>query len=190
MASFDVIAASGQFDDWARDLGADLAKAATSAVADVGQLALQAVRADAAAGGLTRKWQSAFRLSVFPQGDVSLEAAAVVRSAIPYAAIFETGGHIAGNPLLFLPLEANLPVRSGGRRWSPRAFAQSFGELHSVANRAGNPLLVGRGRDGRTVPVFVGVPAVTVPKRLHFYAAVARAAAQLDGLFQQRLAAS
>jgi len=84
-----------------------------------------------------------------------------------------------------LPIEQNLP---GGKRWTPKAFAASVGPLRS-GNHEGKPVLfaqVAVGKSGgvlalpshgvraqkayakaskKWLPVFVGVSAITEPKK-------------------------
>jgi len=62
-----------------------------------------------AAGGLSRKWQNALRVNIYPpQGD-SMHPAAFVYHKIRYAGVFEDGAVIGGQPLLWLPLEWRRP---------------------------------------------------------------------------------
>lgn len=138
-------APAGQINQWAAAAQAAVAKAATAAVTDAGNIALREARADMAAAGFSRKWQSALKLDVFPKGRDSLDAAAVLRSKISYAGIFEEGGQIAGDPLLWLPIEKNLPLRLGAHRWTPSLYAQAFGPSLRTIRRGGNqpPLLGG-----------------------------------------------
>lgn len=186
--SFQITAPPDQAGKWASALKSDLARAASAAVREAGETALKDGRADIAAAGLSRKWQSALRLDVFPQGQDSINAAAVIRHKIPYAGVFEDGAVIGGNPLLWLPIERNLPVRSGGRRWTPSKYAQAIGPLVSLRGRGNrNPLLGGRGRDGKVKPLFVGVGAVNIRKRFSIRDIAARAINSLGGLLQKHL---
>lgn len=184
---FDVTATPEQAARWAAATDAGLARAATAAVTEAGNVALRDGRADIAGSGLGRKHQSALRLDVFPKGQDSLNAAAVIRSKIPYEGIFEDGGIIVGSPLLWLPIEKNLPTRSGGRRWTPSKYAAAFGPLVSLRRSGNQPPLLGGRRGKRVVPLFVGIGTASDRKRLHIRELVARAASRLDEFLHKAL---
>jgi Family of unknown function (DUF6441) len=76
-----------------------IAKAATPAIREAGEIAKQNGRASIAAAGFSRKWQK--RVNIYPpQGD-SLRPAAFIFHKIRYASVFEEGAVIGGQPLLF-----------------------------------------------------------------------------------------
>src|ERR1700745_2725921 len=78
-----------------------LAKAATAALRDAGEIAKSNGRASIAAAGFSRKWQNALRVNIYPpQGD-SLRPAAFIFHKIRYAGVFEEGAVIGGQPLLW-----------------------------------------------------------------------------------------
>lgn len=163
-----------------------MAVAATKAVTQATNNAKAAGRASIAAAGFSARWQNALKSKVFPTGRVSLNAAGVISLKIPYASIFEEGGEIAGRPLLWLPIEDNLPVRSGGLRWSPAVFARSVGSLRSGRNKHGRPLLFGR-IGGKWVPVFVGIDHVEIRKRFAVTEAAEAANARLPDLYEANM---
>lgn len=168
-----------------------IANAATEAMSDAANIAKAAGRASIAAAGFSSKWQNALRADVYPKGGiVSMSPAALIHHRIAYSGEFERGGTIRGQPFLWLPIEANLPRRSGGRKWTPKDFVRQFGALTSV-NRPGKPpLLVARVRQGSrrvALPVFVGVPLVEIGKKFDVTGAVQKAADQLPALYSKHL---
>jgi hypothetical protein len=76
---------------------------------------------------------------------------------IPYASIFETGGTISGNPMLWIPLSG---TDAAGIR------ASAYGDLFSPRKQrsTGRPLLFSV-TDKK--PRYVGVDTVTIPKKFH-----------------------
>lgn len=176
-----------EIDRLTTDSRAFLARAAKRAVGDAGKIAHDGLRADIVAAGLSRRFAAAQRLDVFPHSADSIDAAAVLRNRIPGSEIVAEGGTVAGSPLLWLPIEENLPAARGGARWTPARYARAAGPLFSFANRRGGVPLLGVMRDGRAVPVFVGVSSVTIRRHLDVEGRVARAAEQLEALFTKHM---
>jgi hypothetical protein len=75
----------------------------------------------------------------------------------PHASIFETGGTISGNPLLWIPLKGTDAV-------GLRAAAFPGGVRGGRGQRGGRPLLFSV-TDHK--PKYVGVGSVTIPKKFH-----------------------
>ena len=129
----------------------------------------------------------------------SIDAAAWGYSKVPFISIFEDGGTIHGNPMLWLPLRnAPLAIGRGLTRGhlTPRKLRDEGIKLFSIT-RAGKPPLLATmvnataasanrislntslaalrrskkaptGRQRRiTVPLFFGVPQVTIKKKLN-----------------------
>jgi len=191
----------GQFKQAIADIQQPIASAATRAMIQTADLAKAAGRASIAAAGFSSKWQNALRANVFPREKESISVAAQIYHKIPYSEIFETGGTIAGSPLLWLPIEANLPIQSGGRRWTPKDFAAKVGPLRMITRPGKPPLLIAQvaARKGKRVrgafvkqqtkslPVFVGVPLVSIGKKFDVTAAVRGAAERFPALYQQNM---
>jgi hypothetical protein len=162
-----------------------IAAASTSAMRDAANQLKTKGRAAIGAGIKSAKFQNAFRVKSYPEGGNSLTPAVYAYHKFPWAGVFEDGASITGHPMLWLPIEQNLP---GGKRWTPKAFAASVGPLQS-GNHAGKPVLfaqVAVGPAGGVLalpshsvrarkayvkakkqwrPVFVGVSAITEPKK-------------------------
>lgn len=109
--------------------------------------------------------------------------AALIFDRIGYSEIFQTGGDIAGHPLLWLPIEANLP--GSATKWTPARYAQSVGPLLSVNLPGRRPMLFAAKKRGP--PLFVGVDQVTLRKRFNVDEAVASEAAKLPARYAAKL---
>jgi hypothetical protein len=185
---------------------AKMARAATAAVHDAGELAKKGGRASIAAAGFSAKWQNALRADYFPKGRDSLSPAALIYHKIEYSEAFEEGSTIDGKPLLWLPLP-NVPLGAGGKQLTPQQFVARIGPLASVNLPGKPPLLVGRGSLsgilratnksvrvrkralrggnilGEEVPLYIGLPDITDPKKFDVVAAINDAAADLGELY-------
>src|SRR5436853_1031050 len=134
-------------DTVVKEVQRPIAKAATAAIREAGEIAKRDGRASIAASGFSRKWQNALRVNIYPpQGD-SLRPAAFIYHKIRYAGVFEEGAVIGGQPLLWLPLP-NVPLRRG-RPMTPSQYARSVGPLVSVQRPGSPPLLFPKYRSGR-----------------------------------------
>lgn len=75
----------------------------------------------------------------------------------PGAALFETGGTIYGNPLLWLPISGTDAVGTEAKDYP--------GGLFSVTRKAGGPPLLFSVAD--RAPRYFGIASVNVPKKFH-----------------------
>lgn len=161
-----------------------MAEAATSAMAETAEAAKAKGRASISAAGFSSRWQNSLRANVYPSGGgKSLSPAALIFDKIRYSEIFQTGGTISGDPMLWLPIEANLP---GGTKWTPAKYSASFGRLISINRPGHRPLLVDA---RRRLPVFVGISQVTLRKKFNVDEAVASEAAKLPDRYAAKLKA-
>jgi hypothetical protein len=119
---------------------------------------------------------NAWRIKFYPDGRPSLGAAAVIFSKAPnIIRAFDAGEVITpkGARYLAIPLPAAGPVNIGGKRITPRSYAQRTGQTLAFVERPGksallvaNPPRGGTGARARPVAVFVLVPQITPRKRL------------------------
>jgi len=178
-----------------------IAEAATHAMRDLGNELKLTLRADIAAAGFSTKWQNALRVDLYPRRGVSASPALFVHHRIRYAGVFEQGTIIRGKPYLWIPF-SNMPKKISGKRMSPQNFNLLVNDLFPIKG-ARIPLLGARVRVSRrqslsarpkvslaalrrgpvgdkgvsrTVPIFFGVPMVTIAKKFHV-ASLSRAAA-------------
>lgn len=202
----------GEFSTAMKEHQDNLARAATATMRDVADLAKKAGRQAIAAGGFGTKWQNAFQAKVFPANKNSLDAAAFTYEKISYAGVFETGATITGKKgLLWLPLPS-ATVLTAGRRITPAKFEQTIGPLilihpsgkkpmlgayiRATDARFAKPLTRGQLKRGfnvggrgtlRFVPLFIGVPQVTDPKKFDVRAAMQTVAARIPELYAKNL---
>lgn len=181
-----------------------MAHAASGAIKDAASEIKTKGRAAIAQGGFSSRWQNALQAKVYPQSGDSMDASAFIYHKIPYAGVFEDGATIAGK--LWLPIEANLPLQGGGKRWTPHDFANNIGPLrpgkagsHQVlfgqvrVGQSGGVLALPSSRSKRIskfgaakqkwLPVFVAVNSVTDPKKFDIGAIVREVAGELQDLF-------
>ena len=186
-----------------------MAQAAQQAVAQAGDEVKTAARANIAAAGLGQGFVKALRVDIYPRRRNSLNASAHIYHRIPYAGVFEEGEIIRGKPRLWIPLKS-APPRIGRKRMTPQDYTARIGPLQFVQPPGGKPLLfakmkakkagakvtLGKLRAARTatgrgvttsVPLFVGVDAVSIRKRLNINAVVHRARDRLPQLYASLL---
>jgi hypothetical protein len=190
-----------------------IAKAAKAAVEQTAATVKTQARANIIGAGLGPRLASALRVDAYPRrGIASIDAAAVVRSKADYMGIFETGGTIMGNPLLWLPL-ASTPKRIGRKKMTAGLYAKQIGPLYPIERPGKAPLLAGsiasnrrgqgkagagkvtlsalrRGNAGKSahlVPLFVGVPAATIGRKTDIRGIAEAAAGRLPALVIAKL---
>jgi len=203
-----VTTSSGAFARAFKGVEGTIAKAAKAAIDQTAATVKIQARANILGAGLGPKMASALRVDTYPRrGIASIDAAAVVRSKADYMGIFETGGTIPGNPLLWLPL-ASTPKRIGRKKMTAKLYVEQIGPLLMI-NRPGQaPLLAGsiainrRGQRkagkgkvtlsalrrgnasqaARLVPLFVGVHSVDIGRKTNIRAIAEAAAGRLSAL--------
>jgi Family of unknown function (DUF6441) len=162
----------GQFTK--RELLAEqsIARAATAAMRQVGQVAKEAARASIASGGLGDRMQNALREQTYPKSGTSLSPAASLWDNSRAALSFEEGLTISGAPLLWLPFkDAGVPKGPGGKHLGPADLAAAGAQLVRLKGThipiiaaivresdatAGKPLSRKRLRAGRRAQVRAG----------------------------------
>lgn len=177
-----------------------MAKAATLAMRDVGKDAVTKGRAAISAAGFSPKFAGTLRVINKPASGYVLNPAAYIHSTINYADVFETGKTITGNPFIWLPLPS-VPAIAGREHMTPRQYIRNVGPLVTMRRPNGLPMLGavvkgppkaqpfgrfatrarlrkgigGKGSVTQTIPLFVGVPSVHIPKKFDVKAAVEQA---------------
>jgi hypothetical protein len=167
-----------------------IAKAETLAVRDVSKQARDQGRSAISAAGFSNKFANSLVVKFKPSSGYSLDPSAYIHTTINYADVFEHGATIVGKPFIWLPLPT-VPAGHGRPHLTPRQYVQEVGPLITM-HRAGKPPMLGariqtgrlppqpfgrfvsrrrlaRGVSGRgtfqTIPMFVGVPAVSIPPK-------------------------
>ena len=176
-------------------------KAVTAATSEAGTSLKSAWRAQITGAGLGARLARTIRSEQFPKGRPSLNAAALVWSKAPViVGAHDTGPLIRSKTGFWLAIPTPAAGKSArGGRITPGEWERRSGlRLRFVYRRAGPSLLVAEGRlntrgravasrskTGRgvtTVPVFLLVPQVKLPKRLDLGRDAARAHESLFGL--------
>lgn len=192
---------------WAEAQHARAEAAVTRAVGETGR-AVQAAWRSEVGSVLGRRLAGTVRLRVFPEGQPSANAAALVWSKAPeIVGAHERGALIASRSGFWLAIPTAAAGRGArGARLTPGEWEARRGlRLKFVYRRGRTALLVAdgarlnsrglgvasRSRTGRgvaTVPIFVLVPQVRLPKRLDLAGAARAAGAGLAGAVRAALA--
>jgi len=176
-------------------------RAVTAAMREAGTGLKSSWRLQITGAGLGTRLANSIRLASFPKSGESLDAAALVWSKAPViVGAHDTGPLIRSKNGLWLaiPTEAAGRGRRGGRITPGEWERRSGLRLRFVFRRIGPSLLVAEGRlntrgravaarskTGRgltTVPVFLLVPQVRLPKRLDLTRDAERALDRVPGL--------
>jgi hypothetical protein len=187
-------------------------KAEKGAIHDVGIAARDAVRKMVAEAGFGKKWSNSFRAKFGVNNGSLYNPFALIFSTISYAGIFETGGTIAGKPFLWLPTD-NVPPIAGRPHMTPKEYVQNVGPLVTMRLPGRVPMLgaqvrvrgalgrnqfigrrarlrrglSGRGDTTQTIPMFVGISAVTIPKKWDVHGTVAEEAKGINEAYEKNL---
>lgn len=191
-----------------------MAKASTLAMRDVGKIAESDGRAAIASAGFSSRFQRSLKAVNKPPSGYVLNPAVWVHSTINYSDVFETGRTIAGSPFLWLPLPSVPPI-AGRPHMTPKQYVRNIGPLVTMRRPGGLPMLgavVKRGtvaqpfgrfasraqlRRGRstargttvTIPMFVAVPSISIPKKFDVKAAIEKSTSDLPKLYLTHLEA-
>lgn len=148
---FSVKTNKQEFQGGLDEFGADLRSAFKTAQNMAASMMLEQTSKDISSAG---KFGASYLkgLKVTVDGDT-------IRTTIdsPGANVFENGGTIHGNPLLWLPLSGTDAVGTPAGQYSHKLF--------SVNRKAGGPPLLFSIDDH--APKYFGVPYVTIPKKFH-----------------------
>lgn len=185
-----------------------MAKASTLAMRQVGKDAVSKGRAVIAQAGFGPKTQKSLRALNKPASGYVLNPSVWVHSTINWLDIFEKGSTISGNPLIWIPTD-NVPPYKDREHMTPQQYIRLIGPLTTMRRPGGLPMLGGtlqtgvratRGQLRKTflkgvfgeklrqtvlVPMFVGVPAVAIPKKFDTHAAFEEASRSLASYYQR-----
>lgn len=191
--SIFIQAAAGQFDAAMEAATGDLKQASMDTAQKGADIMKTSGRADIAAAGFGPKWQNALKVVVYPKNAQSIQPTIQTYHKIGYSEIFEEGGSIFGKPLLWLPLEKNLPARRGLHRMTPAIYVKEVGPLFPIYRAGHRPLLAAKVKTGKrtkggkveteTVPMFVGIDQVTLRDRFSIRELGEQTADQLPAIF-------
>lgn len=123
-------------------LSVPVAKAATLTIKEAGGILQVKGRVHIHNAGFSRKWENAYKVTVYPTRGNSIDAAAFgVFRRIPFSDIFSTGGRIAGNPMLWLPLPTTPKLDRRKAAANIRDYNRKGIVLFSMKSKSGKPLL-------------------------------------------------
>jgi hypothetical protein len=185
-----------------------MAEAASAAIASAAETIKAEARADIGRAGFSKRWQNTLRVDVHPKGRVrkSVNAAAHIYHKIGYAGVFEDGATISGKPNMWIPMRW-IPTRLGRQRLTPKTFEAATGKRLFPIVRGGKTYLatsmrvagagkskysaasIRRGSTGsgkgemRSVPMFLRIRRVDIPKKFNITAIVERARDRLAQLY-------
>lgn len=204
---FVIKAPAGQAADSAIEGAKLMATALTNAMREVGKIALTKGKASIADSGLGSRWVRSLKLLMRPKSGVSFDPSAYVHSTINFSDIFEHGGTIVGQPLLWLPLD-NVP-KINGRQLTPKQYVRKFGPLRTIRRKGRAPMLgaavrvnvkpgkrvskralsgtISKRATSVIVPLYVGVPSVTLLKRFDVHGAAKEAFEQFGDIYKQKM---
>lgn len=190
-------------------MGDTMAHAATGAMRAAGLTLKTQGRANIGAAGFGGRWQNAWRVNVYPKTGDSLEPAAFGYHKIPYSAIFEEGGTIAGKKgMLWLPIGNNVPKAGRRKVATPRDLRAKGIKLFTMkGTHSGHPLLgtsirdnggkltlakLRKGTAGKrgtvhAIPLFFGVSSVTLRKRFNISGVAGQVSATLGEVYFAKL---
>jgi Family of unknown function (DUF6441) len=163
-----------------RDKQHSVAEAAVAALNQAASDAVQEGRQNiAGAGKFTGRWVTGLRYKLEDQrldGEPSLQAKATIFHTIGLMGAFEHGATIQGKPLLWIPTEP-------GAQPQPGTLVRRGTKLVSATIRGTPVLFDAADRDPHRKPLYIGVPSVTIRKRLRITEIVLSHAKQLGLLF-------
>lgn len=168
-----------------KDIQRGITSALESAVRDTAKLAVQLGRSHIAAAGFPASWGRGVKYKFYRNRETGSPAATVyaykanARDRVGLIAVFERGVTIAGKPLLWLPVEKNLPRNVK----SPQEYG---GKLVSV-NVAGKAPMLFDPSNRLRGPLFVGVRSVNIRKRLDLVRVWTQASEHLGEFLEERL---
>ncbi len=188
-----------------------IAKGATQAMRKIGGLAVDAGRQAISAGGFSSKFARTLRAINKPKSGFVLNPSVYIHSTINYADIFETGKTISvsGKKYLWMPLPSVPPIK-GRPHMTPKQYIQNVGPLVLMWRTGKAPMLgatvrrtpkaqpfgrfasraqLRKGKTGRgvteTIPLFVGVQTVVIPKKFDVKGAIKDAAEDIAKAYNE-----
>lgn len=181
----------GEWKRFAAESNRKVAHGATLMMKAVGEEVKTGGRRTIAAGGFSKKWQNAFRVNVYPKSKESTSPAIWAYHKIIYAGIFEKGGTIHGQPLLWLPVEGLKKIGRG--KLTPEKWRSRYGPLVEVTSHNGNKLLLGKKSKRKKAPmepIFVGLASVKIRKRFNLQGVFTSAVKKMPSLYLQNMKAN
>jgi hypothetical protein len=168
-------------------IGDRIRKAVRQAADDAADDIEEKVRDDiSSAGRFGSRWTEGFKVDV-TEGGGNVRVEADTEAMPPYWRIFQTGGTIHGNPLLWIPLSI---FGNDAQGVSAKDYP---GRLFRVNRKDGKaPLLLaaGSGKGDAARPLYFGKESVFEPKKFHVDEIVAAESRTMDKRVKENMAAT
>lgn len=188
-------------------LGDLISNAAAAAIHDAADMILAKGRQNIAAAGFSRDFSDALEVSTVTPKKLGGVYSITARVNIPYAIVFEYGAFSQGDPLLWIPLPG-VPKTIGAKKMTAKLYVQTIGPLFEV--KTGKfPMLYGyangalaesalkahpsrterltvdhlRQGGGEKIPLFIGLKAADITKRLNILEICQDAEARIPSLY-------
>ncbi len=104
-----------------------------------------------------------------------------VWDTLPFFNIFEEGGVVRGKPLLWIPISTQ---KERFKLTSPQAYGAGLFSRRKGSNKV--PLLMAK-VGGEALPMFFGVPSVTIPKKFDTLSIIKDVNAKIPGMYADLL---
>jgi hypothetical protein len=194
----------GELQKALKELEKPIAHTATVTIKQAAQIVKKESAAEISRAGFSARSSKNVRYTLDPERGESIDISATFKFRTGYFNIFEEGGSIQGKPLLWIPMD-NVPFASGRKRLTAKQYTERIGPLFRT--KSDPPYLVGRvSRAGvtratrdvvklrkravrtgtlrtKSVPLYVGVRSVTIPKKFDIKGVVQRVAARIPQLY-------
>jgi hypothetical protein len=165
-------------EDILEDIEEQIHDAQEAAVQEAAAESVRLGRANIAGAGFTSaRWQQGLTSRFYP--NPGKDPAALVYHKLRFAGVFERGVTIQGQPLLWLPIERNLPPDIH----SPRQYGKP---LVSV-NVEGKPPLLFDKFDRLRGPLFFGTKSVNIRKRFDLYRIFAAVMERMQQFYDRKI---
>jgi hypothetical protein len=191
-----------------KDIQKPIAKIATATIKEAAQLVKKNAAIEIQSAGFSSRSSKTLKYTLDPERGESIDISATFKFRRGFFSVFEEGATIQGKPLLWLPLET-VPFGRGNKRLTPKEYSARIGPLAKTkgtnppylvgkTSRAGvlrattsNLTLRKRGRRAiktapllsQNVPLYVGVPSVTIPKKFDVKGVIQDVAKQIPEIY-------
>jgi len=161
-------------DKYRRNIEEALARTARKVAAEIKTEIFKDIQSS---GNFGKPWKSAVKVETAIKPGRAVITIRSSSSPLGQAAkLFEHGGDVHGQPLLWIPLNDRQSLR--------KAIVAAGGAVY-VQSRAGKHLLIGRDTHR---PIAIGVESITQQKRFHIHDVVERVARQVLDIWRKKLA--
>lgn len=131
-----------EFSIAVKSLSLPVAKAAQGAIKEAGALLKTEARRMIGEAGFSKRFQNAYRVTVYPERGFSINASAFgLFQHIKYSDIFSLGGKITGSPLLWIPFKTTPKLDRRKSAADIEDYKAKGIKLVSMTSKNGRPLM-------------------------------------------------